>query len=208
MPDIGRAPFVVLSRRARAESSRKGPPRRSMEKENRVSTFVSSTFVVFVIHTGWSGVKEKGGIADDKDRHLESASWESENRGAKRGGWREGKLKIEKKTAFFDSSLGKRTLACHDQTRARHPRHCVSLYAHRDHSSHRLAAATTGAFLVREFISIFTGLSIDLIRFYIYKDVRMHRTFCFTPNVSQYLSSIRKYTLYFQRRRYLHLVVI
>ena len=34
---------------------------------------------------------------------------------------REEKLKIEKKTttAFFDSSLGKRTLPCHDQTHAR-----------------------------------------------------------------------------------------
>jgi len=70
-----------------AESSRKGPPRHSIEKENRVSTFVSSTFVAFVIQTGDGGKERRlSEIADDKDRHLASASRESENRGAKRRG--------------------------------------------------------------------------------------------------------------------------
>jgi len=77
--------FCREERERRLAESRKGLLRHSIEMENRVSTFVSSTFVAFVIRTEESKEKEKPlEIAGDKDRHLALASRESENRGAKR----------------------------------------------------------------------------------------------------------------------------
>jgi len=168
-----------------AESSKKGPPRHSIEKENRVSSYRRPSLLSLSkreIAEKREGCRRSLTTRIDTWRQpLEKVRIAARNGGTAR---REEELKIEKKTTtttFFDSSPGKRTLPCYDQTRARvyHSR----LYAHRDHSSHQLALSLPSANLFQ-----FLPVCADRpMRFYIFKDVRIYHTFCSIPKVLYFI---------------------